>query len=72
MNTEALEIATAAVRMYAESRPRPTHVTKTQAAKMLEVSRPTLDKLIRAGTIRLNGCGQIPIEEVDRARAARK
>ena len=61
--TDTLQIAEAAVRRYAESRPRPRHVTKVQAAEMLEISRPTLNKLIAAGTVRLNACGLIPISD---------
>ena len=55
MTPEALTIAAAAVRLYAESHPRPIHVTKTDAAKMLGISRPTVDTLIKAGTLSLNG-----------------
>lgn len=39
MTPETLTIAAAAVRLYAESHPRPIHVTKTDAAKMLGISR---------------------------------
>lgn len=67
---EALQIAHAAVRLYAESHPRPTQVTQAQAAEMLGVSRPTVGKMVRAGTLRLNKCGLVAIEEVDRVRAA--
>lgn len=35
MTPETLTVAAAAVRLYAESHPRPIHVTKTDAAKML-------------------------------------
>lgn len=65
-----LEIATAAVRLYAESHPRPTHVTQGQAAEMLGISRPTVRKLIKSGAIRLNSCGLIPVELVDMVRGA--
>lgn len=34
----ALEIATRAVRLYAESHPRPPHVTQAQAGEMLRLS----------------------------------
>ncbi|MDD2978296.1 helix-turn-helix domain-containing protein [Aquabacterium sp.] len=66
-----VETAAAAVRMYAESHPRPSHVNFGQAAEMMGLSRPTLRKLIESGSIRLNACGLIPISEIDRALAAR-
>ena len=62
----ALEIAEAAVRRYAESRPRPAQVTQTQAAEMLGLSRQTVARMVRDGTLRLNRCGLVPIGEVDR------
>lgn len=67
-----LQIAAAAVRLYAETHPRPTQVTQTQAAQMLGLSRITVGKLLRNGTLSLNDCGLIPIELVDLARASRK
>jgi hypothetical protein len=46
------------------------HLGKIQgAAQMLSVSEPTVRKLIRAGKIRLNQCGLVPITEIDRALA---
>lgn len=60
MTPETLTIAAAAVRLYAESHPRPIHVTKTDAAKMLGISRPTVDTLIKAGMLSLNRLGKIP------------
>ncbi len=65
-----LDVALSAVRLYAETHPRPTHVTQVQAAEMLGLSRKTIGRMIVAGTLRLNRCGLIPIEEVDRARTA--
>lgn len=62
----ALEIAEAAVRRYAETKPRPAHVTQSQAAEMLGLSRATVCRMVRAGTLRLNRCGLIPIGEIDR------
>lgn len=70
--TEELKIALEAVRLYAEMHPRPTQVTQTQAAQMLGLSRITVGKLLRNGTLKLNSCGLIPIEVVDAARALRK
>ena len=71
LHKEVVAIAAAAVRLYAESHPRPSHVTKTQAAEMLGISRPTVDSLIRAGTLSLNRLGKIPISQIDAALAAR-
>jgi hypothetical protein len=62
----SLDIATQAVRLYAESHPRPPHVTQAQACEMLRLSPPTVRKLIRAGALRLNAAGMIPVAEVDR------
>lgn len=64
---DALEIAIKAVQHYAELHPRPSQVTQLQAAEMLGVSRATVGRMIKAGTLRLNGCGLIPIAEIDRA-----
>lgn len=66
MTTEALDIAVKAVRIYAESHPRPSQVTQAQAAEMLGISRPTFAKLIRAGKVSLNSCGLVAIGDVDR------
>ncbi len=72
-NTGAeLQIAAKAVQMYAETHPRPTHVTQDQAAEMLNLSRDTVRKLLRSGAMALNDCGMIPIESVDSVRSARK
>lgn len=60
-----LEIATKAVRLYAETHPRPIHVTQKQAAEMLGISAPTVGKMVRSGTFRLNGAGLIPISQID-------
>lgn len=69
-NMNTLELAKAAVRHYAETHPRPPHVTQRQAAEMLGVSPPTVYRLVRAGKLRLNGVGLIPIGEVDAVIAA--
>ena len=63
---EALDIALKAVRLYAETHPRPSQVTQLQAAEMLGLSRHTVAKLIRAGELKLNRCGLISISEIDR------
>jgi len=67
-----LQVAMKAIQLYAETHPRPTHVTQVQAAQMLDLSRDTVRKLLRSGAMALNDCGMIPIEEVDSARSARK
>lgn len=61
-----LETAVAAVRIYAESHPRPAHVTKAQAAEMLNVSQPTLNAMIQRGIVSMNKAGRIPISQVDK------
>ncbi|WP_144156489.1 helix-turn-helix domain-containing protein [Paraburkholderia sp. BCC1885] len=60
-----LKTAVRAVQIYAERHPRPPHVTMTQAAQMLDLSRATVRKLVNTGKLRMNGCGLIPIEQVD-------
>lgn len=64
---EALGIAMQAVTLYAARHPRPTHVTISQAAKMLGIGRGTAAKLLGS---RRNACGMVPIEAVDEARAS--
>lgn len=63
----ATELAARAVRMYAEQHPRPSSVTQAQAAEMLGVSRPTVRKLVAAGTLKLNALGQVPVWMIDAA-----
>lgn len=70
--TDALNIAVQAVRIYAESHPRPPHVTQRQAAEMLGLSAPTVSKLVRSGKLRLNGAGLIPIAQIDALLAGDK
>lgn len=64
-----LRIAAQAVRLYAETHPRPTQVTQQQAAEILGVNPRTVRNYIRAGKLKLNGCGYLPIEAVDAIRA---
>lgn len=64
-----LEIALKAVQLYAEMHPRPVQVTQTQAAEMLGLSRPTVSRMVKAGQIKLNRCGMIPVIEIDRVLA---
>ncbi|MCO4881574.1 helix-turn-helix domain-containing protein [Paraburkholderia caribensis] len=60
-----LRIAERAVQLYAERHPRPCQVNQKQAAEMLGVSARTVYNMIRAGTLKLNKCGMIPIEMID-------
>lgn len=69
---EPLDIAVKAVQIYAETHPRPAQVTQTQAAEMVGVSRWTIMRLVKAGEIRLNAVGTIPITEVDKLIRARE
>ncbi|TDN50456.1 helix-turn-helix domain-containing protein [Azoarcus indigens] len=69
-STEVRAVVLEAIRAYAESHPRPPQVTQSQAAEMLGISRATVSRMVRAGTLRLNGCGLIPISEIDRVLAA--
>lgn len=48
---------------------RPSQYRNVDAAEELGVSRPTLDRMIRAGNVRLNECGRIPASEIDRVLA---
>lgn len=66
-----LDLAVKAVRIYAESHPRPSQVTMKQAGEMLGVTRQTVAKYIQAGRLRLNGAGMIPIIEIDKLLEAK-
>lgn len=66
---QILQLAHRAVRLFEQQPPRPVHVTQSQAADMLGLSRVTIGKLVRTGELRLNRCGRIPIEEIDWFRA---
>ena len=73
MNTETVvDIAFKAIQLYAESHPRPSHVNQQQACELLGFSHPTVRKMIRTGTLRMNAAGMIPISEIDRAIAPKK
>ncbi|MFM0013721.1 helix-turn-helix domain-containing protein [Paraburkholderia sediminicola] len=70
---QILVIAQRAVHLYETQRsPRPVHVTITQAAAMLGLSRPTVSKMLKTGELRFNGCGRIPIEQIDMVPARSK
>lgn len=66
---QVLRVAVRAVEIYAQKHPRPTQVTQTQAAEMLGINPKTVRSYIVAGKLKLNGCGQIPIEAVDAIRS---
>ncbi|AOJ93134.1 Helix-turn-helix domain protein [Burkholderia multivorans] len=68
---EELKLARQAVQLYAESHPRPVHVTQTQAAEMLGITARTVHTLVRTGKLKLNGLGRIPIAQIDELIAAR-
>lgn len=68
MSAEVIEIAQTAVRLYAETHPRPPHVNLTQAAKMLNLSTPTVSKMVRDGRMKMNKLGLIPISKIDAYR----
>lgn len=63
-------VAARAVQLYADRHPRPTQVTQAQAAEILGVAPRTVRRYIRAGRLKLNGCGYLPIEAVDAIRAS--
>lgn len=65
-----LETAIKAIELYAAMHPRPPHVTQSQAAEMLGVSKNTVCARVKAGAIKLNKMGFIPITEIDRLLAA--
>lgn len=66
----SLDTAVQAVRLYAETHPRPSCVNQRQAAEMLGLSHVTVSRLVTSGKIKLNGIGQIPISEIDRLLSA--
>ncbi|AOF81540.1 hypothetical protein BSY238_100 [Methyloversatilis sp. RAC08] len=66
---KCLAIAFRAVRLYAETHPRPSSVTQKQAGEMLRLSHVTVSRMVASGRIKLNGIGQIPIIEIDRLLA---
>jgi hypothetical protein len=63
-------VAARAVRLYAETHPRPTQVTQRQAAEILRVDPKTIYNYIRAGKLKLNRGGYLAIEDVDAIRSS--
>jgi hypothetical protein len=66
--SEALAIAEEAARRVLAARPVPSCVNLTDAAEMLEVSRPTARKMFRGAGIATNAAGKYRIEDVWRVR----
>lgn len=64
--SELETVALRAVQLYAESHPRPSQVSQSQAAEMLNLSRATISRMVKAGALKLNGCGLISTAEIDR------
>lgn len=64
--SELEKVARRAVQLYAESHLRPSQVTMTQAGEMLGLTRHTVSTMVKAGQMKLNRCGLIPIDQVDR------
>ena len=70
---DAIHIATTAVRLYAETHPRPPHVTQRQAAEMAEFqSRPSIRRWSGAESLTLNKFGLVPVSDIDNAIASGK
>ena len=63
--TDETRIALKALELYAARHPRPTQVNQKQAAEMLGLSARTVHNMLKAGTLRLNRCGMIPVEQID-------
>lgn len=66
-----VQLAVMAVKIYAESHPRPLQVNKMQAAQMLNIHHHTVTSLVKSGVIKLNSCGLIPMSEIDNALLSR-
>ncbi|MBJ9593688.1 helix-turn-helix domain-containing protein [Burkholderia seminalis] len=62
---QILNIAQKAVHLFEQQPPRPVHVTQAVAADMLGLSATTVGKMVRTGVLKLNGCGRIPIAQID-------
>ena len=72
IHSAALQAANEAIsRLPARNVARPLHVNQKQAAEMLGISHVTVAKLVKAGTLKLNACGLIPIDMVDAVAQAR-
>lgn len=65
-----LNIAAKAIQLYVETHPRPSQVTQEQAAEIVGVSSATISRMVKAGQLKLNKFGRLPIAEVDKALKA--
>lgn len=65
-----IDVALKAVQLYAETHPRLSLATHGQAAEMAGVSPATISRMVKAGQLKLNKFGKIPVAEIDRALAA--
>lgn len=63
---ELIDIGVKAVEIYAARHPRPPHVNITQAAAMLGKSYPTTKRILARAHVKINACGSIPIEQIDK------
>ena len=63
--TDETKAALKALELFAARHPRPAQVNQKQAADMLGVSTRTVYNMLKAGTLRLNKCGMISIEQID-------
>lgn len=66
--SEAMAIAEEAAKRALAARPTPSCVTLTDAAEMLDVSRPTARRMLREAAIMPNAGGKYRIEDVWRVR----
>lgn len=63
--SDETKAALKALELYSARHPRPSQVNQKQAAEMLHVSPRTVHNMLKAGTLKLNRCGMIPIEQID-------
>lgn len=59
------------IQLIKDTHPRPIHVNMKQAAEMLNLSYPTIKKMIVDGKIKTNDVGMIPITEIDKLAFAK-
>lgn len=67
---QILDIAEQAIKKFENLPSRPPHVTMVEAGEMLGMSAYHVRKLLYSGRLKLNGCGRIPIDLIDRIIAA--
>lgn len=49
---------------------RPAQFNIQEAANELSLHRNTVTKMIKSGDLKLNACGKIPVEQIDRLTCA--